>query len=49
MKPIPRSLLIHSAELREVSEDEWQNEKVQSSTALMRVRIEPIRRKHYGN
>ena len=42
MKPIPKSLLIHSAELQEVVEDEWQNEKVQSSTALMRVRIEPM-------
>lgn len=42
MKPIPKNLLIHSAELREVSEDEWQSEQVQSSTALMRVRIEPI-------
>ena len=42
MKPIPKSLLIHSAALRDVGEDEWQNEKVQSSTALMWVRIEPM-------
>ena len=42
MKPIPKSLLIHSAELRDVGEDEWQNEKVQGATALMRVRNETM-------
>ncbi len=43
-KPIPRSLLIHSAELYEVKEGAWQNEERTELAALAFVRIEPSSR-----
>lgn len=40
-KPIPKSLLIHSAVLYKVSEDNWQGEKRDPIAELSHVRIEP--------
>ncbi len=42
MKPIPKTLLIHSASLFDVSEDKWQKQTVKLATELCRVRIEPV-------
>lgn len=45
MKPIPKNLLIHSAELISVSEkDQWQEEHAGESKHLEKIRIEPISR-----
>ncbi len=41
MKPIPRSLLIHSAELYSVAEGAWQDEKKTLLAQLTNIRIEP--------
>lgn len=42
MKPIPKSLLIHSAELKAVSTDNsWQDEETKTIANLKYVRIEP--------
>lgn len=43
-KPIPRSLLIHSAELYAVSEGAWQEEKLTALAELSFVRVEPSSR-----
>ena len=45
MKPIPKILLIHSAELLTVSTDnQWQEEQTVSEKSLEKVRIEPMSR-----
>lgn len=44
MKPIPRSLLIHSAVLYEVTENAWQSETRTELAQLRHVRIEPSSR-----
>ena len=45
MKPIPEKLLIHSAELKAVTNDNtWQEEKQSDSKQLSKVRIEPCSR-----
>lgn len=42
MKPMPKHLMIHSAELKEVSTDDtWQDENMTTIAALTRIRIEP--------
>lgn len=41
MKPIPRSLLIHSAELYSVAEGAWQDEEKTLLAQLTNIRIEP--------
>lgn len=41
MKPIPKNLLIHSAQLAEISKDEWQNETQKPLADLQHIRIEP--------
>ena len=41
MSPIPRRLLIHSAVLRQMDSDRWQNETEKQSVALTNVRVEP--------
>lgn len=41
MKPIPKSLLIHSARLYEVVENSWQEQEKKLLAELSRVRIEP--------
>ena len=41
MKPIPKSLLIHSAVLYEVTENAWQEQEKKELARLSRVRIEP--------
>ena len=41
MKPIPKSLLIHSATLYEVVENSWQETEKKELAKLSRVRIEP--------
>ena len=43
MKPMPKNLLIHSAELISVSEkDQWQEEQTGKSVHLEKIRIEPF-------
>ena len=43
MKPIPKNLLIHSAELISVSEkDQWQEEQFGKTEHLEKIRIEPF-------
>jgi len=41
MQPIPRQLLIHSAELYNVTTDRWQEETATLVASLSYVRIEP--------
>lgn len=41
MKPIPKSLLIHSARLYEVTENSWQEQEKKLLAELSRVRVEP--------
>ena len=41
MKPIPKSLLIHSAALYEETEGKWQEQEKKELAKLSRVRIEP--------
>lgn len=41
MKPIPKRLLIHSAVLYAVIENEWQEQEKKELAKLSRVRIEP--------
>ena len=41
MKPIPKSLLIHSAVLYEASENAWQETEKKELARLSRIRIEP--------
>lgn len=41
MKPIPKNLLIHSAELFEVTEGAWQDKNERFIAELKNVRIEP--------
>ncbi len=41
MKPIPKRLLIHSAQLMEVRQDIWQSETLQHIADLRHIRIEP--------
>ncbi len=42
MKPIPKSLLIHSATLLSVVRDEWQSETLNPIATLKNVRFEPL-------
>ncbi|MGN0613555.1 MAG: putative minor capsid protein [Porcipelethomonas sp.] len=43
MRPIPKKLLIHSAELKKVSTDNpWQEEQTETIAKLERIRIEPF-------
>lgn len=43
MKPIPEKLLIHKAELKEISTDNaWQEEQLNDIATLEKIRIEPI-------
>lgn len=44
MKPIPKTLLIHSASLFDVSENEWQKQTFELVAELRYVRIEPASR-----
>lgn len=41
MKPIPRSLLIHSAKLYEARENSWQEQELVKLAELTRIRVEP--------
>lgn len=41
MKPIPKKLLIHSATLKNVTFDDWQNETFTTAAELTSIRIEP--------
>ena len=41
MKPIPRSLLIHSAKLYEARENSWQEQELVELAELTRIRVEP--------
>lgn len=41
MRPIPRSLLIHSAALYEARENSWQEQELVRLAELTRVRVEP--------
>lgn len=41
MKPIPKKILIHSAELKTVTKDEWQEETLTLVAVLKNIRIEP--------
>lgn len=41
MKPIPRSLLIHSAKLYEARENSWQEQELIELAQLTHVRVEP--------
>lgn len=41
MKPIPKSLLIHTAILYEVTENSWQEQQENKIAKLSRVRFEP--------
>lgn len=42
MRPIPKAMLIHSADIQEVEEkDQWGSESLSDPTVLQRVRIEP--------
>lgn len=41
MKPIPKSLLIHSAVLYEVNENAWQETEKKELAKMSRIRIEP--------
>lgn len=41
MKPIPKTLLIHSAKLLEVTEEAWQEKNEKEIAALKNVRVEP--------
>lgn len=41
MKPIPKSLLIHSAVLYEVKENAWQETEKKELARLSGIRIEP--------
>ncbi len=40
MKPIPKQILIHSAELMTVAQDNWQNETTEVVADLKHIRIE---------
>ena len=42
MKPIPKHLMIHSADLKTVTADKWQAETLTLLASLKKVRIEPI-------
>ena len=45
MKPIPKNLLIHSADLLSVStENQWQEEQTGDAEHLEKIRIEPVSR-----
>ena len=44
VKPIPKSLLIHSAELFEVKENSWQSEQRTLTAQLSFIRIGPTSR-----
>lgn len=41
MKPIPKTLLIHSAKLLEITEGMWQEESEKKIAVLKNVRVEP--------
>ena len=41
MKPIPRSLLIHSAVLYEARENSWQEQELVELAKLTHIRVEP--------
>lgn len=41
MKPIPRSLLIHSATLYDVRENSWQEQELVELAKLTHIRVEP--------
>lgn len=41
MKPIPKTLLIHSAKLLEITEGTWQEESEKEIAVLKNVRVEP--------
>lgn len=41
MRPIPKKLLIHSAELKAVTKNEWQEETLTTIANLKYIRIEP--------
>ncbi|MBE6855878.1 MAG: hypothetical protein E7500_00400 [Ruminococcus sp.] len=41
MRPIPKKLLIHSAELKAVEKDEWQEETLTTVADLKHIRVEP--------
>ena len=41
MKPIPRSLLIHSATLYEPRENSWQEQELVRLAELTHIRVEP--------
>lgn len=40
MKPIPKQILIHSAELMSITQDKWQNETTEVVAELKHIRIE---------
>lgn len=42
MKPIPKHLMIHSADLKTVVEDRWQKETLTLLASLKKIRIEPL-------
>ena len=43
MRPLPKSMLIHTAELKEVSTDNtWQEEQLTDVAVLRKIRIEPM-------
>ena len=45
MRPIPKRLLIHTAELKTVGiNNTWQDEKITDMTKLKKIRIEPCSR-----
>ncbi len=41
MKPIPRSMLIHSATLYDVRENPWQEQELVELAQLTHIRVEP--------
>ena len=41
MRPIPRSLLIHSAKLYEARENSWQEQELVELAELTHIRVEP--------
>lgn len=41
MRPIPRSLLMHSAKLYEARENSWQEQELVELAELTRIRVEP--------
>ena len=45
MRPVPKSLLIHSAEFKSVNTDNsWQEEQTETAAVLEKIRIEPVSR-----